>query len=325
MAHFYRLPDLKPVDDQTRKFTVNKGDAVEIGLWDPVGNLNIEAKNGPRLLALAPGKRNGDCREYKLLGMATGTMIVKAVTDKGIEGALSLEISVRDTIALWASTDVASQVCDDARLHEKGGSAILDKDTTYGQAGWEVGINFGDLHDLATKVAQKQKLIRKMAINAHGYPGEFYINSKKGTPLKGDNVTAVHNIDLTTVRQWLTPNATLLLVGCLAGKGLGGTALVEKLSDFLKGRTVVAFSTVGYIGSLQIRNAASRDWDQGVCTEPGARYTDEFINSGSEQEEIDRYFKNGKWENLSALPWASENSPHAKLAMNGKVIRGQEL
>jgi hypothetical protein len=53
------------------------------------------------------------------------------------------------------------------------------------------------------------------------------------------------------------------------------------------------------------------------------RDTDQFIESSSEEEEDKRY--GPLWNHLNALPWAHEGSPHAKIALNGVVIRGVEV
>jgi len=58
-------------------------------------------------------------------------------------------------------------------------------------------------------------------------------------------------------------------------------------------------------------------------TEVGMRDTDEFAHSSSEEEENKRYLP--IWNDLNKLPWASETSPHAKVALNGVIIQGSNL
>ncbi len=240
-------------------------------------------------------------------------------------------------VAVWASgRDVAGAVCEDARLHSEDGSTILTRDTIHGQAGWDLGVQFQNCHDLAAKLRDKSDdkaaLIKRLAINCHGYPGEFYINGKDRTPLKSDNIMTDFGADLTLIKASTDLSAVILLVGCLSGRGPLGTKLVEALSGFFKYRTIVAFATVGYDGSsAQMRPASGRGTFEGVCTEPGSRDTDNEIPSGGDSRlEYKRYFEkdnDGKspWNDLAVLPWSSETSPHAKVAVNGKVIRGDLL
>lgn len=248
-------------------------------------------------------------------------------------------------VSIWANIDTATSVPFDARLREDDGSTksklAYPYGTSRGQAGWDVGILFGNLKSLATKLRyqpialpnficgnlfqdcpplQRGQLSR-LAINAHGESGEVAINGQRH-PVKLTAVTLASDpdiqADLSAIRDALDPAATLLFMGCLAGKGLGGTALITALSLFMPGRKIVAFSTIGFShGGRQVRHG-----EHGF-TEPGMRDTEHFFPASSELEEDNRY--GAIWNDLNLLPWASEYSPHAKVALNGAIIRGIDL
>src|ERR1700679_544302 len=94
-------------------------------------------------------------------------------------------VGVRRKLAIWASgSNAPLSVCEDARL--RGGTEW--QDATYGQAGWDWGINFADFADLVQKLQgstpsltcgnswfdcdpiKPGELVR-LAINCHGGPG----------------------------------------------------------------------------------------------------------------------------------------------------------
>ena len=83
------------------------------------------------------------------------------------------------------------------------------------------------------------------------------------------------------------------------------------LSQKWRGKTVVAFTTIGYYsGGDQSRPGQA-------CSEPGMRDTDYTTQlQDREKTKIAQ-----QWGNLEQLPWASEKSKHAKVAVNG-VVKG---
>jgi hypothetical protein len=229
---------------------------------------------------------------------------------------------------VWATC--IGSVCDDALLRKQGDNdVVMGGDQTYGQAGWEVGIRYGtsQFNDLPRLITSRcsGRMIKKLSINAHGDAGEFAVNGvdeqmhivepgmkaselEKLRPNFGKVLDFLNNV--------MTQDGMVLLQGCLAGKSLGGTSLLNRLSTELRPRKIVAFSTVGY----QSTEKQKRDGEQ--CREPGARDTPYFSNSN---DEYNRYFKDGQWNDLNQLPWQSETSTHAKVSQNGTVIRGAEL
>jgi hypothetical protein len=99
-------------------------------------------------------------------------------------------------------------------------------------------------------------------------------------------------------------------MSCIAGRGAAGADLLRKLSGLWKGRTVVGFTTIGYRhpGEMKRRGEA--------CEEVGLRETD------AEQPLFINHDKIGRlWFDLEKLPWTSAETPHAKVARDGKIIK----
>lgn len=231
-------------------------------------------------------------------------------------------------IKIWCEAkDIPGNVCSDARLRAGKESTVdYPKGKPYGQAGWEMGFRFSSLNDLANKLYLKplktpshvppieKGSVSRLGIHVHGLPGEIYF---EGQDKKKDALTIkslkrfykhLYNIGLST-----SQDATILIVGCLAGQGWEGRQLLEALSKVWPGRKVVAFTTIGFVsGGNQKRPGES-------CTEPGMRDTNNTSPSLTWAQQQDTY--GPIWKDLKTLPWASETSPNAKVAVNGNIIR----
>jgi hypothetical protein len=229
------------------------------------------------------------------------------------------------TVSVWATC--IGSVCADARLRQQGDGKVIGADQTYGQAGWDIGIMYGTLQfdTLPQRITSRCQgsLIKRLSLNAHGDPGVFAVNGVDQTmmgvnPMMKASDIAGLDTNFEKVLQFLNrvmiKDGIILLQGCLAGKSDGGTTLLTELSRRLWRCKVVGFSTVGYQAVTKQRREGES------CREPGARDTDEFYPDPN--KEYERYFKDGKWDDLSRLPWQSEYSPHAKVAQNGAIIRG---
>jgi hypothetical protein len=230
------------------------------------------------------------------------------------------------TKTVWATC--IGSVCEDARLRKKDDDSIIGADQTYGQAGWEIGIKYARFRDLPGFIKKRCNgyFIKKLALNSHGDAGSFAVNGVNPDQTAIDPAMRAAELEklkvnfkdeLEFLNRVMTQDGILLLAGCLAGKSDGGTILLTRLSLELKPRKIVGFATVGF----QSTEKQKRDGDQ--CREPGARDTGEFYSDPS--KEYERYFKSGLWDDLNKMPWQSENSPHAKIAQNGVIIRGQDL
>lgn len=254
------------------------------------------------------------------------------------------------SLAVWAdSPDVPIKVCVNARLR---GEKTHPKDPnakTYGQGGWDIGLHFTNLSDLASQVIRlisqtpahicaapytakysltgrrycpPQGLITRLAINAHGVPGTVYAGGSPRSDMATDPVKEalaispenIPNIipSLKQIYYATAPDSTILLMGCLAGQHNSGNDLLKSLSTVWPDRRIVAFTTVGYQwGGDMLRPG------QG-CAEPGMRDSMAISSKsqGSKQKSL-----SVNWNNLLMMPWATEESPGAKVFKNGVMTK----
>jgi hypothetical protein len=237
-------------------------------------------------------------------------------------------------VNVWANgPGTPGFICNDARLSDRSAStwpwqdrATTTVDQDYGQAGWDIGFNYSGLHDLATQISSLSRPdwvggsgrigrgeVRRLAIHAHGNAGQLHVNGTPGPSLTAASVVSMHadlySIGLMTPDDRVNP-AVILLVGCVAGQGRDGTALLRALSREWPNRKVVGFATLGYVaGGEMLRRGAS-------CTEAGMRDTN-ALYAGEADATAGRY-----WHNRADWPWASETSPRAKVALNDVIILG---
>lgn len=240
-------------------------------------------------------------------------------------------------VNVWANgPETPGFVCRDARLTDRRvhpwpwqdrATTIVDQD--YGQAGWDIGLNYSGLSNLVLQlssldrpkwVAGSGKIglgeIRRLAIHAHGNAGQVHVNGRLGPSLTAETVASMASIhsDLTRIGLMTSDDranpAVILLVGCVAGQGREGTALLLALSQVWPNRKVVAFATLGYVAGGEMFRSGDG------CTEPGMRDTN-ALYSGEADATAGRY-----WHNRTDWPWASETSPRAKVALNGGIIVG---
>ena len=236
-------------------------------------------------------------------------------------------------INVWANCiDTPGRVCEDARLSSPSprwpgqDRNVTSTDQLYGQAGWDRGIIFRDIGDLATKIEKFQLFeIKRLAIHAHGGPGAVFINGSynQDSQLTARSVANNHQSFLRRIGM-RTPEigprtrgtggkkAVILFVGCKAAVGESGTQLLLALSRLWQNRMVVAFGSLGYVAGGETRRRGEQ------CSEPGMRDTGK-MNPGEAEDDI------GMWSDLKKWPWASESSPSAKVALNDRIILGANL
>jgi hypothetical protein len=238
------------------------------------------------------------------------------------------------SVNVWANgPGTPGFICEDARLTDRDvhpwfwqDRGISRTDREYGQAGWDIGVNYSGLGDLVEKLSDlarpkwvegmgviRQGEIRCLAIHAHGNAGQVHVNGRDGPSLTAESVPSMR-IELYRIGLMLPDDAhnpaMILLVGCVAAQGKEGTALLTRLSKFWPNRKVVGFVTLGYVaGGEMYRSGAS-------CTEPGMRDTN-ALYPGQADDTAGKY-----WGNLLEWPWASETSPHSKIALNGVITKG---
>jgi len=237
-------------------------------------------------------------------------------------------------VNIWAnSPDVKARVHSDARLHSRdepekaldfnhAGAGFVKLNNTWGQAGWDKGLNFSSSENLLQQLEKLKaegriKGVFRLAIHAHGLPGQVYMDGQDKDPITG------RDFQSKALFKRLKPffpshGGQLVFMGCNAGQGAPG--FLEQVSLALPNVEIVAFETVGYVEA----GAMTRKGQSGNETEPGMRITDFTENVFPTTPEIFRArkkFYDDNWSNLSVLPWATRHSKHAVVAINGRVIK----
>jgi len=228
------------------------------------------------------------------------------------------------SIAVWAYSKTApTKVCEDAKL-PNAGQLAYPFGTDRGQAGWDLGLLYEHAIDLGTKlmaIKTEKGFIRRLAINSHGDPGLFDIDGTNAATMREPDkflsvrtMGSTYNTPLGMIKMSLLPTATVLFMGCNLGRGERGSEFLRTLSQtFFRGLTVVAFTTIG-VSMHQFRGGGS------FCTEPGMRDTD-FESAAEGGANEDQRYQGGQ---LFQYPWASETSPHAKVAKDGLIVKDPE-
>jgi hypothetical protein len=219
---------------------------------------------------------------------------------------------------IWAVSSAApGKTCADARLLGGGTKLEYPQGNDKGQAGWDVGLGFDTFVDLAQKIVALKKsknlAITRLAINLHGAPGRIDADSKGtnyDTAYDFDKLWKVYRQQMQQINGALEGNAMVLIMGCNVAAGDEGKQFLEKLSSqAFPNHPVVGFTTIG-ITARQYRNGGS-------CSEPGMR--DSPYETPSEY--LPEKDKTEREKEAMTLPWASEQSPHAAVALNGKITR----
>lgn len=257
-------------------------------------------------------------------------------------------------LAVWAdSPDVPNKVCLNARLRGAKTNPVNPDSETYGQGGWDIGLHFKNLTELADQLTMLQSQapahmcdsprsswscngdqwscpavgkVTRLAINAHGVPGTLYTGGTPSADLVRDpekerlaiSVENIPNIraDLDRIYSATAPNATILLMGCIAGQGGSGTQLLKALAEIWPQRKIVAFETIGLQNPLDMARPGM--WGES-CTEPGMRDT---LDTSPRAPGSAQPSHLAKWNKLNEMPWASETSIGAKVIENGVITKG---
>jgi hypothetical protein len=243
-------------------------------------------------------------------------------------------------VRVWASgLNGPIRVAEDARLREGSDR----KDATYGQYGWDWGIEFGSFRTLITQLQGdlprftcgnwffdcnplKNGELLELAINCHGTNGQVDIDCHAtGNNLGMDPDHAWKALTIDTLNSYwdqfkvldrlLAPNRGVLsFMCCMTGGTDAGTEFLKAVSKILPGRDIMAITTVGICHSAQLRHDGSQR------AEPGMRDTGSLEPSQSEKSEAVIL---ADWNDLTKLPWASRNSPHTVIARNGAITGGR--
>jgi hypothetical protein len=237
--------------------------------------------------------------------------------------------AMRD-INLWAyQSNDFTKLCDNASVDESTGLKYPAGGKS-GQSGWDVAVPYTSLDELAKKLARgiamprqycgnwlsdcspvQRGEIGRLAIMAHGkLGGEFAVNGKNDSVMLNAGNVADFHTTLHSIGCYTRQDATILLVGCLAGQDLAGTSLLKALSGIWPGRLVVGFCTIGYRHPGEMKKVGD------ACEMPGMRDTDARSDLAANPPKWDKL-----WSNYDKLPWASETSINAKSVRNGVLVR----
>ncbi|NQT81741.1 hypothetical protein HQ563_01870 [bacterium] len=190
---------------------------------------------------------------------------------------------------------------------------------------YDGSIRIADLQDLVSKLENEVKphksfcdnwffdcspiaagQISKLGILAHGdVAGVVHIDGKHKPPMKTNNL-AQYKAAWQRIAKFTGKEAMIIFHSCISAVGSDGSSLLTGISNILPGRTIVGFTTIGYIW-----------WSDGkrtgeTCVEVfRMKDTDVKGNLG------DSFFRKRYREYLVQVP----SSPHAKWARDGKIIR----
>lgn len=240
------------------------------------------------------------------------------------------------------------QVCEDARVGNV--SPLLGEGQRYpngdwsGQAGWHVATPFDNLEDLAGRLESlelpdyvgggriRRGELQTLAIDAHGMPGAFFCEGIRGRRMTSRSVpsfrSAMRRIGLLTASEshrardpvfgrgeatW--DASTILFMGCNSARGAVGDRLMTRVSYEWPHRTVVGFSvTIVNLQSIyHLHEGTAQE-----CVRPFA------MDSGRHDlhsDGTDEYLATLDPRDITRIPFASPNSPNAKVARDGAIIR----
>ena len=141
----------------------------------------------------------------------------------------------------------------------------------------------------------------------HGAPGAVVADSD-GKAYTFEELWQKYRPQIEAVNGMLESGASLLIMGCNVGAGSAGDSFLIHFSEKFPGHKVAGITTIGET----MRQSRSG----GGCSEPGMKDTS-YDNPSTNMPKI----KEEREKEFLTLPWASEDSPHAKVAFNGQIIR----
>jgi hypothetical protein len=225
----------------------------------------------------------------------------------------------------------------DGRLNE--GERASDQ--FYGQTGWDVSMEFRDFAHLADLLGGGafdlpnfvcgnmffscgpivENQIDKLGILAHGAPGAVDVDGAVGTnldagatdpTLMNELTLSRYAADFAKIERVLRPRAKVMFMSCLAGKAQVGENFLKAVSLLFAAKDVLVygFRTVLYQKVDQKKSGSN-------CF-PGARET--HYDTISQGQGTKYYETPNAWNDLSALPWASERSAHCVMAYKGSIV-----
>ncbi|MCC6525841.1 MAG: hypothetical protein IT373_24555 [Polyangiaceae bacterium] len=226
-------------------------------------------------------------------------------------------------------------VAEDARL--RGGEGP-QTDQSYGQAGWHWGINFETLMQLVMKLWWSETPdhlnregrplgphgnVSQLAIMVHGQPNALDVEGKAShdwasteadtADLRGATV-ARYATELTLLEKILSEDAILHFMACRAGQlqGAAQEDLLVNVSRYLPNRAIVGYTTFGWVATDDMKRPG------GWC-EPGMRET--WLDGITPSPPINKVCEGATWFDLARLPWASVDTPYARVVRDGVELK----
>ncbi|MEO9052218.1 MAG: hypothetical protein ABI280_10505 [Ginsengibacter sp.] len=191
-----------------------------------------------------------------------------------------------------------------------------------GYNGWDITYGFTTLQGLVDRLASSGHALRKISklgICAHGdTSGSVQISLTLSRPgispgdVRVENGLTADNVDypdiilrLSQLENFLNASAQVIFFSCIAGQGANGTRLLSRLSRLWQNRTIIGFTTYGYI-----------DTTFGAANAPGNVYDTEQLGDSLARSAADQYRRG-----IIHLSRMDENNNTAKWVRNNNVIR----
>jgi hypothetical protein len=209
------------------------------------------------------------------------------------------------------------------------------------QDGWDVGVNYGlgpgALRALTNKIApgtfalpsyvgggvMQAHQIKRLAIVAHGAPGIMDVDQESSggfgvhVPVEAKSLSvprlSVYSREIADLADLLDRDSVVLLAACNVGDSTAGENLLKQLSDKWPSTKVVGIRSLGAVPVGNIKPGLHAMF-------AGLRDT-RYQNGNAAPNEVRDYDDPTICADLVRLPWMSENSPHATVALDGNVIR----
>jgi hypothetical protein len=238
-------------------------------------------------------------------------------------------------LAVWAARpELLAQICVNARLGGAPSHPANPNGQTNGQGGWDIGLNFASLNDLATQLEQLVRVnlpphmcvqppvgwmswlscqgqaqlcptvgqLTQLAINAHGLPGRVYLGGKPAEdqvvdPKAEGQALSVQNLNSMAADLIRIYNATAPNSTIFLMSCLAGRG--PEGTELLKALSQLYWPDRRIVAFTTVGyQARSRMWrDNEDCPEPGMRDTKDIYQSApGSQAELDRI---NDWNNLN--------------------------
>jgi hypothetical protein len=172
---------------------------------------------------------------------------------------------------------------------------------------WSKAVYVKNVKALVQIVGSAGFKVTQLGILVHGdVGGRLWVGDDELNPVTIEN----YKTDFEKLANNLTGDATVLVYGCVSGLGKDGSVLLKEFSQMLPGRKIVGFNVVNAVKPTSLRRQG------GFLPGTGSPCYD------TEVWETDS--RSGLTANLGQKVYvnaATEDSPHAKVAQAGKIIR----